>query len=53
MFFRYGDTECLIVTQEYADRNNLTWVDDLFDNDKLTYSLYRDDEDKYFAVKGE
>ena len=45
--------DCLVVDGDYVDDHDLYFVDYVIDNDVVEWSLFRDDEDTYYAVKGE
>lgn len=48
----FGES-CLVVDTDYIDNHDLYFVDYVIDNDVVEWSVFRDDEDTYYAVKGE
>ena len=49
----YGNEECNVISREYADKKNLILVDYLCGNDITLYTIFRDENDCYFAAEGE
>lgn len=45
--------DCLVVDKDYVDDHDLYFSDYITDNDVVEWSLFHDDEDTYYAVKGE
>ena len=45
--------DCIVVDRDYVDDHDLYFSDYVTDNDVVEWSLFHDDEDTYYAVKGE
>ena len=45
--------DCLLVNPDFIDNHDLYFVDYEIDNDVVQYTIFHDDEDQYYAVKGE
>ena len=52
-YIYYSNEKCFIIDKEYADKHELVLVNWLIENDIVQYTIFRDDNDCYFAVEGE
>lgn len=49
----YCKESCAVVSKDYVTKYNLAFVDYFIDNDTVLYTIFRDDDDCYFACEGE
>ena len=49
----YLNETCFIIDKDYADKHNLILIDYIIDNDEVLFTIFRNESNCYFAVKGE